>query len=139
MNTKHYLVISGTVGGVIGSLLTALLVSLVTAQFVDEDKFGDIECTSLRVVDAAGKTAVWLRADEYGSGGNVHVCGKDGGVWVGITKDGGVVSVSGKDVIPEGQCGPGFTNIGPVAELSADEHSGYVRVWGKDGLLRTLR
>ncbi|MDE0184750.1 MAG: hypothetical protein OXP71_04765 [Candidatus Poribacteria bacterium] len=60
MNSKHYLVMSGIVGGVIGSLLTALLVSPVTAQ---RDKFGEIECTGLRVVDDAGNARIILTTD----------------------------------------------------------------------------
>ena len=63
MNGKRYLVISGIVGGVIGSLLTALLVSPVTAQ---RDKFGEIECTSLRIVDANGIARAGILIREYG-------------------------------------------------------------------------
>lgn len=73
MNTKHYLVISGIIGGVIGSLLTALLVSPVTAQ---KDKFGEIECTKLTVVDEAGQQNVVIAGGE--NGGLVTVSGKDG-------------------------------------------------------------
>ena len=76
MNTKHYLVISGIVGGVMGSLLTALLVSPVTAQRDRFDKFGHIECTSLSVVDVEGKSRVFLAITEHG--GSVSVGGKDG-------------------------------------------------------------
>ena len=93
MNTKHYLIISSIVGGVIGSLLTALLVSPVTAQ---RDKFGEIECTSLRVVDAAGKTAALLSVDE--DGGSVGAFGKDGKsrASLGVIEHGGFVQVKGK-------------------------------------------
>ena len=38
-----YQVISGIIRGIVGSIITA-----------QGDKFGDIECTSLRVVDADG-------------------------------------------------------------------------------------
>ena len=65
MNTKHYLVISGIVGGVIGSLLTPLLVSPVTAQ---RDNFGEIECTMLTVVDKLGYTQIQLGYDDLHSG-----------------------------------------------------------------------
>ena len=70
MNTKHYLVMSGIVGGVIGSLLTALLVSPVTAQ---RDKFGEIECKGLRVVDEDGVARVML--DVEGKRGRAEVLG----------------------------------------------------------------
>ena len=59
MNTKHYLIISGIVGGVIGSLFTALLVSPVTAQ---RDKFGEIECRSF---DGLGAPMA-MGSDEHG-------------------------------------------------------------------------
>ena len=65
MNSKHYLVISGIVGGVIGSLLTALLVSPVTAQ---RDKFGEIECRKLTVVNVEGMPMVEL-SEELSLGG----------------------------------------------------------------------
>ena len=60
MNTKHYMVISGIMGGVIGSLLTALLVPPVTAV---RDKFGEIECRSLRVVDKHGQSRILLTTE----------------------------------------------------------------------------
>lgn len=60
MNTKHYLVMSGIVGGIIGSLLTTLFVSPVTAQ---RDNFGDIECTKLTVADAGGTLRAVLGID----------------------------------------------------------------------------
>lgn len=64
MKTKHYLVLSGIMGGVIGSLLTALLVSPVTAE---RDKFGEIECTKLTIVHPDYKQpAVVLDSDRYG-------------------------------------------------------------------------
>lgn len=68
MNTKHNLVISGIIGGVIGSLLTTLLVSPVTAQ---KDKFGEIECTALTVVDANGIPLV--RLQDGGLGGSFTI------------------------------------------------------------------
>lgn len=65
MNTKHYLVISGIVGGVIGSMLTSLLVPPVTAQ---RDKYGEIECRKLTVVDEDGKTMAIIGTGDHGGG-----------------------------------------------------------------------
>lgn len=66
---KHYMILSGIVGGIVGSLLTALLVSPVTAQ---RDKFGDIECTSLSVVNpATGKATIELAHN--GLGGEINI------------------------------------------------------------------
>ena len=82
MNTKHYLVISGIVGGVIGSLLTALLVSPVTAQ---RDNFDTIQCSRLEVVDAEGRLKVVL--DGNGHSGYVATFGTTTGycVWYSLT------------------------------------------------------
>ena len=63
MNTKHYFIISGIIGGVIGSLLTAMLISPVTA---DREKFGEIGCTSLKVVDAEGSTLALVSGGDRG-------------------------------------------------------------------------
>ena len=113
MNTKYNLVISGLVGGVIGSLFTALLVSPVTAQ---RDKFGEIECRSLRVVDKHGQARVLLTtelfdmANDFSSGelwvmilgtrigAYVVTYGKNGeaGVNLNTRDDGGSVSVFDK-------------------------------------------
>lgn len=118
MNTKHYLVISGIVGGVIGSLLTAVLVSPVTAQ---RDKFGEIECRKLTVVDEEGMPIVKLTDMRFGprviiygkdfkpkvaigvndgDHGGVEVLGDyNSGVTLGIDEYGGFVEVSGKDLL----------------------------------------
>ena len=92
MNAKHYLVLSGIVGGVIGSLLTALLVSPVTAQ---RDKFGEIECTGLRVVDEDGVARVMLDAE--GKRGRAELLGEDfiSGVILEAKQHGGAVKVFG--------------------------------------------
>ena len=54
---RHYVMLSGIIGGIIGSILTGLLVAPVTAR---SDKFGEIECTHLAVVDAKGKERIIL-------------------------------------------------------------------------------
>ena len=84
MNTKHYLVTSGIVGGVIGSLLTALLVSPVTA---DRDEVGVIECTELRVVDAKGSTLALVSGGEHG--GSVQVGDKESQAVVNLNLEAG--------------------------------------------------
>lgn len=76
MNTKHQ-VISGIIGGIVGSIITALVVSSGTAQ---RDKFGDIECTSLRVVNENGNPVVMLVGNNMmTNSGAIHVLGKDSG------------------------------------------------------------
>ena len=134
MNTKHYLIISGIVGGIIGSLLTALVVSPVTAQ---KDKFGEIECTKLTVVDADGKERVILSTNSFdilsvsngvsivGSasfGGYIGVCGKNRKrmVELSIGDRGGRVGVLGKEGRSE-------------AWLGIGEHGGRFNAYGKDG------
>lgn len=129
MNTKHYLLISGIVGGVIGSLLTALLASPVTAQ---RDKFGHIECTGLTVVD----------------GGRVEVIGKDGQVILGIDELGGWVSVLRANRKGVGLGVPSYdslvtiygkntTNL--VAFLDSNKHgAGRVEVFDGDGGLSVV-
>ena len=125
MNTKHYLVISGIIGGVIGSLLAALLVSPVSAQRDKSDNFGHIECTSLSVVDAQGKSSVILGITEHG--GTVGAFGKDGIplVVLNINEHGGMVAAYGND----GES---------MALLTVDELGGAVDTWDKYGRGKTL-
>lgn len=93
MNTKHYLVISGIVGGVIGSLLTTILVSPVTAQ---RDKFGEIECTALSVVDEEGNVKVFISGGESGRDNY-----KDNlAVFIGADELGGIVDVKNTNPNP---------------------------------------
>lgn len=84
----------GGVIAIIGMLFAIGMLSSVTAQ---RDKFGEIECTSLRVVDADGNTKVVLTITE--TGGRVIVGGKDGEstAAIGINEYGGSVVASGKD------------------------------------------
>ena len=69
-------------------MLTALLVSPVTAQ---RDTFGEIECTSLRIVDANGIARAGFLIAEHG--GLIRVFGKDGKSSAGLSTDelGGIV------------------------------------------------
>lgn len=126
-------------GCLFGSICTimGLLASPVTAQ---RDKFGDIECSSLRVVDATGVARVRIRLGAYGGyvgvygkdsnsraslgvtgyGGDVEVYDRDGQVKavLGVHEHGGVVSVGGK-----------ATGMG--AQLGVNERGGIVQVEGK--------
>lgn len=153
MNTKHYLMISGIVGGVIGSLLTALLVSPVTAQ---RDKFGHIECTGLTVIDEGGKPRVvlsggaWDSSTPFGSEDLKHA-----GVFIGRAGlYSGVVDVYGDwshpmgvlqeianqypELVDEGvkpllnSEGMGYNG---TVRLAVDQLGGFVKAWtfDKDG------
>ena len=97
-------------------LFIGMLLSPVTAQ---RDKFGAIECTSLAVVDADGKTIVRLGAGVHG--GYVDAYDKDGqsGVSLVVTEHGGRVDAISKD----GKSGG--------AVLVVTEHGGHVQVSGK--------
>ncbi len=139
-NWKVKLVYAGF-GCLFGSLYTimGMLASPVTAQ---RDKFDEIECRSLTVVDADGKTRVNLTTDEYG--GVVYAFGKDGklGAELSVDERGGVVSVAGKDgksvvVLHISELGGGFVVAhwqgGSGAVLGTTEHGGHIRVDGKGG------
>ena len=91
-------------------LFIGMLLSPVTAQ---KDKFDEIECTGLTVVDADGKTMVRLGAGEHG--GSVAAFGKDGkpGAALVVDEYGGIVAAFGKD--------------GQSASLRVDEHGGMCR------------
>ena len=74
-------------------LFIGMLLSPVTAQ---RDKFDEIECTKLTVVDKDGKMRVRLTTAEYG--GVVSAIGKDGKsrAGLGVIEHGGFVQVKGK-------------------------------------------
>ncbi len=127
-----------------GGLLVAVGVTLspVTAQ---KDKFGEIECTKLTVVDANGKARVKL--DEFGvkcieglgfllvdadgnllgqmsrggQGGYVGVYGKDGEshVLIGIEPGGGLVQVTSNG--GESQTRLGFSGYGGHVKIYSDK------------------
>lgn len=124
MNTKHYLVISGIIGGVIGSLLTAMLVSPVTA---DRDKFGDIECTSLKVVDAEGSTLALVLGGEHG--GVVQVFDKESQAVVNLNVEAvGTVECRRLEVVD----GDGKRRV----SVSNGHLGGRVNVYDKDEISR---
>ena len=113
-----------------------MLASDVTAQ---KDKFGNIECTSLRVVDAKGNPKAVLDVDEdngrvmvwgkvgilpqvvlHGGehGGRVDVWGMDGRTSLSSNLGLGRVVVWGED---------GYPKVG----LNVSKHAGRVVVWGR--------
>ena len=122
--------------------------------FAQKDKFGDIECTRLTIVDAEGKArvivgtvgilafntdekvAVWLNPDAV-LGGSVSVYGTGeggkslidsmgrGSASLSIGTDGGMVDVRGEDNIM-------------WASLSTDEQGGAVSLHDKDGETRAF-
>ena len=96
-------------------LFIGMLLSPVTAQ---RDKFGEIECRRLTVVDADGKRRVIISSSEHG--GRVSTYGKDGkpAVALGVTENGGRVFTLGK-------------NGKPTVALGNYEHGGFVQVKGK--------
>ena len=122
----------GSVFTIIGMLFAIGLLSSVTAQ---RDKFGEIECTKLRVVDAEGQASVILSTNpldgirdenimvhvignKYG-GSSVTAYGRDrkSEVLLDIDGYGGRVAVFGKDE-------------GSGATLSIDQHGGVVSAFG---------
>ncbi|MDE0184748.1 MAG: hypothetical protein OXP71_04750 [Candidatus Poribacteria bacterium] len=142
MYTKHYLVISGIVGGVIGSLLTALLVSPVTAQ---RDKFDTLQCSKLEVVDANGVARVVLKTNE--NSGDIGVYGEDGDEYVSINSNhnsGGLylqdskgyyaslhfTGVGGKMQFGEPQGNPGF--LGRMLTLGLLGSAAYLRTFSDE-------
>lgn len=104
-------VISGIIGGIVGSIISGLVVSSVTAH---RDKFGEIECSKLTVIDADGESRVILSTDVWDVrsvkagvaisgdkklGGQIHVRGSDGkrGVRLWSAGGSGIVDISGSD------------------------------------------
>ena len=133
MNTKHCVAVSSIVGGVIGSLLTALLLAPVTAQ---TDKFGEIECTRLRVVDANGLSRIMLSSN--------LIAGLDSNIKVRIIGDefAGIVSTHGRDGNSKAELKTVLNSGGYVGVnnkdgktavwLSVSDDDGIVNVKGKD-------
>lgn len=115
---------------------------------VDSDKFGEIECTSLKVVDAGGKASVLLTTDEHG--GDVAIFGKDGisTASLSISESGGRIDATG-DVTGNYDLAAASLGIGEsggfvhatgkkgtvMVRLSTTEHGGGVAASGKDGEL----
>ena len=94
-------------------------IGLVSSSTAERDKFGDIECARLRVVDADGKVTVIITASDHGGAISIH--GNDRLSWasLGIDEHGGVVGVRGKG------------GKAQASWLSIDENGGRVDLIGK--------
>ena len=123
---------------IVGMLFAFGMLSSVTAQ---KDKFGDIECTSLRIINANDIARVFLGTDLFQSG-RVSVYGiKEGQSKVEISnvEHGGHVGARGIDGESEAVLsigGGGRVNVSgkdgqPVASLSCSDHGGRVVAYGK--------
>ena len=121
-NKLSYIALGGLLM-LIGMLASSVFMPSLFAQ---RDKFGDIECTSLTVVD----------------GGDVIILGKDGklGAVLSVNEHGGIVSISGKDgksgawlgVYEHGGDLAAYDRFGKIrAQLGVTEHGGIVTVFGK--------
>lgn len=114
-------------GSLFGCLCTiiGMLASPVTAQ---RDRFGQIECTGLTVVDG-GEVNVYdengigkVRLGIVGDGGAVSVLGMDGRPKVGLSvnEHGGLIGILSKDAKPK-------------VDLGVDEHGGLVGIYDSEG------
>ena len=120
MNTKQklaYIVLGGML------VATGMIISPLNAQ---KDKFGEIECTRLAVVDAEGNERILLSTNhiEHVKSHKVTAQGvrvRDTKVRVLGTEYGGRVQIYDED---------GAT----VVLLDSDERGGYASVSGKDGI-----
>lgn len=127
---------------VLGSILT--IIGMLFSPF-QNNRFGEIECTKLRIVNEDGKNRVVLATRETG-GGRLSVYDEDGktAVSLGVLETGGYVGVFHRDkllarlsaleagglVVVDGIDGKGRADLGII------EHGGSVNVRGKDGKSR---
>ena len=142
MNIKQKLAYIA-IGGVL--VAAGMIISPLNAQ---KDKFGEIECTRLAVVDAKGKERIVLSTNimdgivgrsfdenrrvriigDENHGGGISAYSKEGEVhaWLTSTNDKGSVVVFSEDRLS-------------AVNLSTDEDGGFVHAWGKDGQSASLR
>ena len=101
----------------LGSIFT--IVGMLFSPF-QKNRFGEIECTKLRIVNEDGKNRVVLATRETG-GGRVSVYDEDGkkAISLGVLESGGYVGIFHRDKL--------------LARLSVLENGGAVGVNGKDG------
>ena len=106
----------GSVFTIIGVLFTIGMLPSVTAE---RDKFGDIECTGLRVVDENGVARIKLSASSADS--LYHIVNPMPGVFIGnYSPYGGIVIVNADN------------NNDSAVMLSHNEYGGEVTVYGKN-------
>ena len=141
-------------GGIIAIIGMLFGIGMVSSSTAQKDKFGEIECSSLRVVDEDGITRVILSTDDRAGyddenirvsidgdayDGSVRVYGEAGSKFgsakavLGISR----VGISEGNVITEktrqaGYVGAYGDNRAGSAELSINKHGGMVDVRGKD-------
>ncbi|MDE0184060.1 MAG: hypothetical protein OXP71_01235 [Candidatus Poribacteria bacterium] len=146
-------------GGMIAIIGMLIGIGMLSSVIAKNDKFGDIECSSLRVVDEDGITRIILSTDDLAgyddenirvritgdaSDGDVYVHGKGGSKYGSASATLGI----GKNRIEHtdplkiewrqhGYVGAygGNPEVGSV-ELSINEHGGMVDVRGKDPITR---
>ena len=108
---------------------------------VFRDRFGDIECSSLTVVDNDERIALSIDAGEFG--GRLYAYGKDGksAVYIAAREPGGTVYTSGNDgksgvylgfINGRGAVVTQDENEKPVTQLYATDYGGAVTILGKD-------
>lgn len=115
MHKLRYMALGGLLM-FIGMLTASVLMPSLVAQ---RDKFGAIECTSLRVIDEAGNSRIILTTNIFESTADdnikVRVVGNDLG-------GGAVVAIGGT-----------FAGKDSLASLRVDGRGGRVEAYGKDG------
>lgn len=126
MKSKAVYMALGAVLG-IGGMVIGMTLSPVTAQ---NDSFGEITCTGLKVVNADGHEQLWLTVDE--NGGMVRILAKNGMpvALINTVGTGGRVTLTSKFLHFEGEELIGGRQI---VSMGIDENGGHVSVSGKDG------
>ena len=97
-----------------------MLGAMMSPLTAEKDKFGEIECTRLTVVDPkTGKSGVIISSGE--DGGVVSAYGKDGKSWaaLGVNEHGGLVYVKGKG---DGKAGMSINEYGNGTVFTSDKN-----------------
>ncbi len=141
---KAGLMALGSVFTIIGMLFAFGMLPSVTAQ---RDKFGDIECTKLTLIDAlTGKTTAKLETDEHG--GLLYLYGANdnrGGAKLTVDLHGGKLIMFSNEKVGDahvsamlrtseegtGSCAVWHKN-GAWTSISATENGGYVSIYGSN-------
>ena len=116
MNTKERLY--AVIGGCVGAMLTMVVCSFFPLGVQSQsDRFGEITCTRLKVVDSYGRVGVELRFEKYG--GHIEIKSNEHSTFdtrakLGVNEHGGYVAVFNEDLAS--------------ASMGIDKHGGSVRV-----------